>query len=66
MKKITLTESQLVSMIHKMVNEAMSDIDNILSSYSEDKIKQMQSNLYKYWKENFTMESIFKKIIERI
>ena len=38
----------------------------IKKGYSEDKIKQMQSNLYKYWKENFTMESIFKKIIERI
>jgi len=47
-------------------SDNISDIDNILSSYSEDKIKQMQSNLYKYWKENFTMESIFKKIIERI
>ena len=41
-------------------------IDEILSSYSESKIEQMQNNLYKYWKENFTMESIFKKITNRI
>lgn len=41
-------------------------IDDILSSYTDERIKQMQNNLYKYWKENFTMESIFEKIINRI
>lgn len=41
-------------------------IDDILSSYTDERIEQMQSNLYKYWKENFTMESIFNKIIDKI
>lgn len=41
-------------------------IDSILSSYSEDRIKEMQSNLKKYWLENFTMESTCKKILNRI
>jgi hypothetical protein len=31
-----------------------------------DRIKQIQNNLYKYWTNNFTMESICKKIINRI
>ena len=35
MKKITLTESQLVSLIQRMVNEAMSDIDVILDKISQ-------------------------------
>ena len=30
------------------------------------KIKQMQDNLYNYWVDNFTMESICKKIIDKI
>jgi len=42
------------------------NIDNILSSISQDKIKQMQDNLYKYWNENFTMKSICEKIIIKI
>lgn len=41
-------------------------IDDILCSYTDERIEQMRSNLYKYWQENFTMESIFKKIIERV
>jgi hypothetical protein len=35
MKKIRLTESEFVSLIKKMVNEAMSDIDNILDKISQ-------------------------------
>ena len=35
MKKITLTESQLVSLLQRMVNEAMSDIDVILDKISQ-------------------------------
>ena len=42
------------------------NIDTILSSYTPDRIKQMQDNLYNYWVDNFTMESICKKIINRI
>ena len=41
-------------------------LDDILSSFTEDKIKQMQNNVYKYWENNFTMENIFKKIINMI
>lgn len=40
------------------------NIDKILSSISQDRIKQMQDNLYNYWSENFTMESICNKIIK--
>ena len=42
------------------------NIDTILSSYTEYRIKQMQDNLYNYWIDNFTMESICQKIINRI
>lgn len=42
------------------------NIDAILSSYDNDRIKNMQNNLSRYWKENFTMESTFEKIIEKI
>ena len=42
------------------------NIDTILSGYTPDRIKQMQDNLYNYWVDNFTMESICKKIINRI
>ena len=41
-------------------------LDDILSSYSEERIKQMQNNVYKYWENNFTMENIFKKIVNYI
>jgi hypothetical protein len=41
-------------------------IDEMLSGYSSERIKQMQNNLYKYWSENFTMEYICKKIMNRI
>lgn len=41
-------------------------IDYILSNYSNDRIKEMQSNLQKYWLENFTMESTCRKILNRI
>jgi hypothetical protein len=44
----------------------LSRLDEILSSFTEEKINQMQNNLYKYWIENFTMESIFKKILDKI
>ena len=41
-------------------------LDEILSSFSDEKINQMQNNVYKYWKNNFTMENIFEKIINKI
>ena len=48
MKKITLTESQLVSMIHKMVNEAMSDIDNILDKISQGGMESLSDTEKEY------------------
>ena len=42
------------------------NIDNVLSNISQDRIKQMQDNLYKYWKDYFTMEAICKEIIEKV
>ena len=42
------------------------NIDTILSSYTPDRIKQIQDNLYNYWVDNFTMKSICQKIIKRI
>lgn len=41
------------------------NIDNILSNIGQDKIKQMQDNLYNYWSKNFTIESICNKIIKK-
>jgi hypothetical protein len=40
------------------------NIDLILSSINQDKIRQMQDNLYNYWYKNFTMESICKKLFK--
>jgi hypothetical protein len=42
------------------------NIDSILSSYTSERVKQIQDNLYNYWMNNFTMESICQKIINRI
>ena len=42
------------------------NIDTILSSYTPDRIKQIQDNLYNYWVDNFTMKSICQKIIKRL
>lgn len=42
------------------------NIDEILSSYTDERIAEMQGKLKKYWQENFTMESIFEKILDRI
>ena len=42
------------------------NIDKILSSYTLDRIKQIQDNLYNYWINNFTMESICQKVINKI
>jgi hypothetical protein len=44
----------------------LSRLDEILSSFTEERINQMQNNLSKYWIENFTMESIFNKILDKI
>ena len=41
MKKITLTESQLVSLIQRMVNESMSDIDVILDKIGQDGMESL-------------------------
>ena len=48
MKKIRLTESQLVSMIYKMVNEAMSDIDNILDKISQGGMESLSPQEKEY------------------
>ena len=48
MKKITLTESQLVSLIQRMVNEAMSDIDVILDKIGQggmESLSDMEKNI---------------------
>lgn len=42
------------------------NIDKILSSYTEDTIKNMQKNLSYYWINNFTMDSVCNKILEKI
>jgi hypothetical protein len=52
---------QLKRIIHDIQN-----IDTILSSYTPDRIKQIQDNFYNYWVDNFTMKSICQKIINRI
>jgi hypothetical protein len=44
MKKITLTESQLITLIKKMVNEAMSDIDVILDKISQGGMESLSDN----------------------
>ena len=48
MKKITLTESQLVSLIKKMINEAMSDIDNILDKISQEGMESLTQQEKEY------------------
>jgi hypothetical protein len=48
MKKITLTESQLVSLIQKMVNEAMSDIDIILDKISQEGMESLTQQEKEY------------------
>lgn len=44
----------------------INNIDSILSSYTDDKVKDMLENLNNYWYNNFTMESTFNKIKEII
>ena len=41
-------------------------IDEILNSYSKEEIESMQNNLQVYWENNFTMESVCNKIINRL
>ena len=48
MKKIRLTESELVSLIQKMVNEAMSDIDNILDKISQSGMESLSPQEKEY------------------
>jgi hypothetical protein len=48
MKKIRLTESELVSLIQKMVNEAMSDIDNILDKISQEGMESLSQQEKEY------------------
>lgn len=50
MKKITLTESQLVSLIQRMVNEAMSDIDVILDKIGQGGMESLSDMEKKYLK----------------
>jgi hypothetical protein len=54
MKKITLTESQLVSLIQRMVNEAMSDIDIILDKIGQggmDSLSDMEKEYLRHYSE---------------
>ena len=48
MKKIRLTESELVSLIQRMVNEAMSDIDNILDKISQSGMESLSPQEKEY------------------
>ena len=48
MKKIRLTESELVSLIQRMVNEAMSDIDNILDKISQGGMESLSDSEKEY------------------
>jgi len=48
MNKIRLTESELVSLIQKMVNEAMSDIDNILDKISQEGMESLSQQEKEY------------------
>jgi hypothetical protein len=50
MRKITLTESELISLIQKMVNEAMSDIDNILDKISQGGMESLSDKEKEYLK----------------
>ena len=54
MKKITLTESQLVSLIQRMVNEAMSDIDVILDKIGQggmESLSDMEKEYLRHYSE---------------
>jgi hypothetical protein len=48
MKKIRLTESELVSLIQKMVNESMSDIDVILDKISQGGMESLTQQEKEY------------------
>lgn len=48
MKKIKLTESEFISLIKKMVNEAMSDIDNILDKISQGGLESLSPQEKEY------------------
>lgn len=48
MKKIRLTESELVSLIQKMVNESMSDIDVILDKISQEGMESLTQQEKEY------------------
>jgi len=48
MKKIRLTESELVSLIKRMVNEAMSDIDYILDKISQGGMESLTDKEKQY------------------
>ena len=48
MKKITLTESEFISLIKKMVNEAMSDIDIILDKISQEGMESLTQQEKEY------------------
>jgi hypothetical protein len=48
MNKIRLTESELVSLIQKMVNEAMSDIDVILDKISQEGMESLSQQEKEY------------------
>ena len=54
MRKVRLTESQLVSLIKKMVNEAMSDIDMILDKIGQggmESLSDKEKNYLRHYSE---------------
>lgn len=50
MKKVRLTESELISLISKMVNEAMSDIDFILDKIGQGGMESLSDKEKQYLK----------------
>jgi hypothetical protein len=48
MRKIRLTESKLISLIERIVNEAMSDIDNILDKISQGGLESLSPQEKEY------------------
>ena len=50
MRKIRLTESKLISLIERIVNEAMSDIDNILDKISQGGLESLTPQEKEYLK----------------
>lgn len=46
--------------------DKIGEIDTILSDYSPERIKEMQDNLLPIWKDNFTMDAVYSKVLNSI